>query len=92
MILPLAARIDIGVGSDLSIPCITQGYPTPSVKWTRLSGGLDLSPNSYVINNALTFNGITFANEGTYQCTATNNCDRVCGTANVNTTIFVHGM
>lgn len=92
MISPIAAQIDIGVGSDLSIPCIVQGYPTPSIKWTRLSGGLGFSPNSYIINNILTFIGITFANGGTYQCTATNKCDRGCGTTSVNTTVFVHGM
>ena len=91
MITPLATQIDVGVGSDVSVACIVQGYPTPTVQWTRLLG-VPLPPNSYVINNNLTIASITFTSGGTYQCTATNECDRVCGTAVVTTTINVHGM
>ena len=91
VITPLATQIDVGIGSDVSVACIVQGYPTPTVQWTRLSGDA-LPPNSYTIGNNLTITGITFTSGGTYRCTATNVCDRVCDTVVDTTTINVHGM
>ena len=47
MITPLATQIDVGVGSDVSVACIVQGYPPPTVQWTRLLSD-PIPPNSYV--------------------------------------------
>ena len=91
MITPLATQMDVGVGSDVSVACIVQGYPPPVVQWTRLLGA-PLPPNSYNIGSNLTITSITFTSGGTYQCTATNECDRVCGTDNATIMINVHGM
>lgn len=86
MIATLAAQTDVAFGSDVTVACIVQGYPTPDVEW-RLLGDI-LPPNSYTIGGNLTITGITFANTGTYRCTATNKF----GTRNVTTTINVYGM
>lgn len=91
VIMPLRTPIDVGVGSNVSIACIVQGYPPPVVQWGRLLG-TPLPSNSYVIDNNLTIIGIALSSQGIYQCTATNDCDGVCGTAVVSTTISVHGM
>ena len=87
--ITLPQHIDIGVSFDLSVLCIVQSYPTPTVAWTRLP---HFSPNSYVIDNNLTIIGVTFTNGGAYQCIATNECDRVCGTRSKTVIINVHGM
>lgn len=87
VITPLAAQIDVGVSSDVTLPCIVQGYPMPVVQWSRLSGD-PLPPYSYVLSNNLTITDITLTGGGTYRCSATNSFN----TAVVDTIIIVHGM
>jgi len=58
-------------GSPLTLECIAQGYPTPSIKWFRNGHVLeDQDPSihgaRYTINNA------TLEDSGIYKCTATN--------------------
>ena len=91
MITPLAPLIDVGVGSDVSIVCTAQGYPAPTVQWSRPSGA-SLPLNSYVFNYILTITDIGFTNGGMYQCTASNDCPEDRCAVVANTTIMVHGM
>ena len=91
IITPLAPLIDVGVGSDVSVVCAAQGYPAPTVWWSRLSSAA-LPMNSYVVDNILTITDIAFANGGMYQCRATNNCPEDLCVDVANTTIMVHGM
>ena len=90
MITPLAPLIDVGVGSDVSVVCAAQGYPIPTVRWSRPSSAA-LPMNSYVVDNILTITDIAFTNEGMYQCRATNNCPQDQCADVENTTIMVHG-
>ncbi|XP_041860728.1 neural cell adhesion molecule L1.1-like isoform X2 [Melanotaenia boesemani] len=60
-------------GHSVTLECIPKGLPTPRVEWIKKDGRLD-ETSSKVENHHrwLSFNSITQADEGEYQCKASN--------------------
>jgi len=75
--------------TNIDLPCITSGIPTPNVKWTFNSQPIDLLHSQRLVydNFTLHLESVTSADSGNYTCTAWN----VYGSENVTTSLLVVG-
>ena len=53
-------------GSDVVFNCIVEGFPSPSVSWSRLGASL-------TAGNSLHLFGVSSSDAGSYTCSAVNN-------------------
>ncbi|XP_054289217.1 neogenin-like [Macrosteles quadrilineatus] len=68
---PSEKSVNIRKGSSLTLECIAQGYPTPSIKWFR--NGHVLEDQDPSIHGArYTITSASLEDSGMYKCTATN--------------------
>ncbi|XP_074090087.1 ADAMTS-like protein 3 isoform X2 [Macrotis lagotis] len=59
------------LGANITIRCPTKGIPQPNITWLKRGGSL--SDNAFLLfNGSLLLKNVSFENEGTYVCTATN--------------------
>ncbi|XP_031794658.1 neuronal cell adhesion molecule isoform X26 [Sarcophilus harrisii] len=57
----------------LSLECIAEGLPTPSITWTKEDGELPINRTSYTnFRKTLNINLVSEADSGKYKCTARN--------------------
>ena len=84
--MALRSPTDVGFGESVIIPCVVEGNPDPTVRWTH-NASETLPSNVYQINMDLYINGAVFDNRGMYQCTASN----IHGSDSSNTDVRVHG-
>ncbi|XP_051819127.1 neuronal cell adhesion molecule isoform X4 [Antechinus flavipes] len=57
----------------LSLECIAEGLPTPSINWTKEDGELPINRTSYTnFRKTLNINHVSEADSGKYKCTARN--------------------
>ncbi|XP_035675629.1 neuronal cell adhesion molecule-like isoform X2 [Branchiostoma floridae] len=59
-------------GEDLTLRCITEGLPTPEVRWRRTSGGSLPSARARVVGTSLIIEEVVERDAGSYECTASN--------------------
>ncbi|XP_060844386.1 cell adhesion molecule Dscam2-like isoform X2 [Rhopalosiphum padi] len=73
--------------TNIDLPCITSGIPTPNVKWTFNSQPIDLLQSQRLVydNFTLHLESVTSIDSGNYTCTAWN----VYGSENVTTSLLV---
>ncbi|XP_075412057.1 immunoglobulin superfamily member 10 isoform X2 [Tenrec ecaudatus] len=73
-----AASFTVPAESDAFLPCQATGNPAPTVHWTRVSSGLDLSkrrqPSRFQVhpNGTLSIQSVGIQDRGQYLCSATN--------------------
>ena len=96
---PISRRVDVGTTVCLDCPLL-EGYPVPTVTWTR--NGVELSSEGKVIytNNTLCISAVGSVDEGIYRCTARNSLGyayaegtlrvSTCGTLNFQSTQLDH--
>ena len=82
-VLVILADVTVAEGSNVTLPCTAEGYPTPHVAW--------IAPNGTVLQNRttdtnLTVTDVTHRNNGTYQCVASN--DLESSSVKVNLIVF----
>ncbi|KAL4135375.1 hypothetical protein QTP88_006989 [Uroleucon formosanum] len=75
--------------TDIDLPCITSGIPTPNVKWTFNSQPIDLLQSQRLVydNFTLHLDSVTSTDSGNYTCTAWN----IYGSENITTSLLVVG-
>lgn len=75
--------------TNIDLPCITSGIPTPKVKWTFNSQPIDILHSQRLVNDNFTLHleSVTSVDSGNYTCTAWN----VYGSENVTTSLLVVG-
>ncbi|KFP21821.1 Neural cell adhesion molecule L1-like, partial [Egretta garzetta] len=60
-------------GGVLLLECIAEGLPTPHLSWVKVTGNLPKDePETENFGKILKIDQVTAADEGTYQCTASN--------------------
>ncbi|XP_066283653.1 neuronal cell adhesion molecule-like isoform X3 [Branchiostoma lanceolatum] len=59
-------------GEDLTLRCITEGLPTPEVRWRRTSGGALPAARAKVVGTSLVIEEVVEGDAGSYECTASN--------------------
>ncbi|XP_049723781.1 immunoglobulin superfamily member 10 isoform X1 [Elephas maximus indicus] len=73
-----AASFTVPANSDAFLPCEAVGNPLPTIHWTRVSSGLDLSKrkqnSSFQVlpNGTLSIQRVDIQDRGQYLCTASN--------------------
>ncbi|XP_008049462.1 immunoglobulin superfamily member 10 isoform X1 [Carlito syrichta] len=73
-----AASFTVSANSDAFLPCEAVGNPPPTVRWTRVSSGLDLSKRKQnsrfqvLPNGTLSIQGVDIQDRGQYLCSASN--------------------
>ncbi|CAH6779101.1 immunoglobulin superfamily member 10 [Phodopus roborovskii] len=73
-----AASFTIPINSDAFLPCEAIGNPLPTIHWTRISSGLELSPGTqksrfHVLpNGTLSIQRVSVQDRGQYLCSASN--------------------
>lgn len=70
----IQSEISTDYGSMMEIPCKASGIPPPTIKWYRNSEEIDLSSNSYWINdeNSLVIKKVNLNDSAMFQCLASN--------------------
>ena len=64
---------NVTAGETIRLNCNANGFPTPSIEWTKSLTSNDLQSDSYTKDdNFLIFQSISVDDAGTYYCTATN--------------------
>uniref|UniRef100_A0A8D2B1F2 Immunoglobulin superfamily member 10 n=1 Tax=Sciurus vulgaris TaxID=55149 RepID=A0A8D2B1F2_SCIVU len=73
-----AASFTVPAHSDAFLPCVATGNPPPTVHWTRVSSGLELSTGTQnsrfqvLPNGTLTIQRVSIQDRGQYLCSASN--------------------
>ncbi|KAK2090513.1 Immunoglobulin super member 10 [Saguinus oedipus] len=86
-----AASFTIPANSDAFLPCEAVGNPLPTIQWTRVSSGLDLSKRKQnnrvqvLPNGTLSIQRVEIQDRGQYLCSASN----LFGTDHLHVTLSV---
>lgn len=72
----------VQMGHPVDLPCIAQGFPEPTITWTRDSKRYPVSPDG-----SLSLSLVNLVDEGTYTCTASNSA----GTDEARVQLLVQG-
>ncbi|XP_037592361.1 immunoglobulin superfamily member 10 [Cebus imitator] len=86
-----AASFTIPANSDAFLPCEAVGNPLPTIRWTRVSSGLDLSKRKQnnrvqvLPNGTLSIQRVEIQDRGQYLCSASN----LFGTDHLHVTLSV---
>ncbi|NXS93504.1 NCHL1 protein, partial [Jacana jacana] len=68
-----SSSVTVIKGGVLLLECIAEGLPTPHLSWVKLTGNLPKEePETENFGKILKIEQVTAADEGTYQCTASN--------------------
>ncbi|ELW65166.1 Immunoglobulin superfamily member 10 [Tupaia chinensis] len=86
-----AASFTVTADSDAFLPCEAAGNPPPTIRWTRVSSGLDLSKRKQdsrfqvLSNGTLSIQRVDIQDRGQYLCSASN----LFGTDRLHVTLSV---
>ncbi|NWU89723.1 NCHL1 protein, partial [Upupa epops] len=73
-----SSSVTVIKGGVLLLECIAEGLPTPQLSWVKIMGNLPKDePETENFGKILKIDQVTTADEGTYQCTASNPMGRV---------------
>ncbi|NXT29092.1 NCHL1 protein, partial [Syrrhaptes paradoxus] len=73
-----SSSVTVIKGGVLLLECIAEGLPTPHLSWVKVTGNLPKDePETENFGKILKIDQVTAADEGTYQCTASNPMGRV---------------
>ncbi|NWI30600.1 NCHL1 protein, partial [Sula dactylatra] len=68
-----SSSVTVIKGGVLLLECIAEGLPTPHLSWVKVTGNLPKDePETENFGKVLKIDQVTAADEGTYQCTASN--------------------
>ncbi|KAM6059482.1 neural cell adhesion molecule L1-like protein isoform 2-T8 [Theristicus caerulescens] len=68
-----SSSVTVIKGGVLLLECIAEGLPTPHLSWVKVTGNLPKDePETENFGKILKIDQVTTADEGTYQCTASN--------------------
>ncbi|XP_061218104.1 neural cell adhesion molecule L1-like protein isoform X4 [Neopsephotus bourkii] len=68
-----SSSVTVIKGGVLLLECIAEGLPTPHLSWVKITGNLPKDePETENFGKTLKIDQVTTADEGTYQCTASN--------------------
>uniref|UniRef100_A0A8B9GJQ6 Neural cell adhesion molecule L1-like protein n=1 Tax=Amazona collaria TaxID=241587 RepID=A0A8B9GJQ6_9PSIT len=68
-----SSSVTVIKGGVLLLECIAEGLPTPHLNWVKITGNLPKDePETENFGKILKIDHVTTADEGTYQCTASN--------------------
>ncbi|XP_054694450.1 neural cell adhesion molecule L1-like protein isoform X2 [Grus americana] len=68
-----SSSVTVIKGGVLLLECIAEGLPTPHLSWVKVTGNLPKDePETENFGKILKIEQVTAADEGTYQCTASN--------------------
>ncbi|XP_062486345.1 neural cell adhesion molecule L1-like protein isoform X4 [Pezoporus occidentalis] len=68
-----SSSVTVIKGGVLLLECIAEGLPTPHLSWVKITGNLPKDePETENFGKILKIDQVTTADEGTYQCTASN--------------------
>ncbi|XP_050760946.1 neural cell adhesion molecule L1-like protein [Gymnogyps californianus] len=68
-----SSSVTVIKGGVLLLECIAEGLPTPHLSWVKVTGNLPKEePETENFGKILKIDQVTAADEGTYQCTASN--------------------
>ena len=84
VIHPLAQTIIFTLGETILVPCKAWGHPKPTVSWYQEGEQVGEDGRVRQANGSLVITNATFADEGEFQCFATN----TAGVDSVNITLF----
>ena len=84
VIHPLAQTIIFTLEETILVPCQAWGHPKPTVSWYQEGEQVGEDGRVRQVNGSLVITNATFADEGEFQCFATN----TAGVDSVNITLF----
>ncbi|CAN8186268.1 unnamed protein product [Coccothraustes coccothraustes] len=68
-----SSSVTVIKGGVLLLECIAEGLPTPHLSWVKVTGNMPKDePETENFGKTLKIDQVTAADEGTYQCTASN--------------------
>ncbi|XP_068058422.1 neural cell adhesion molecule L1-like protein isoform X3 [Anomalospiza imberbis] len=68
-----SSSVTVIKGGVLLLECIAEGLPTPHLSWVKITGNMPKDePETENFGKMLKIDQVTAADEGTYQCTASN--------------------
>ncbi|XP_066183261.1 neural cell adhesion molecule L1-like protein isoform X1 [Sylvia atricapilla] len=68
-----SSSVTVIKGGVLLLECIAEGLPTPHLSWVKVTGNMPKEePETENFGKTLKIDQVTAADEGTYQCTASN--------------------
>ncbi|NXF09670.1 NCHL1 protein, partial [Smithornis capensis] len=68
-----SSSVTVIKGGVLLLECIAEGLPTPHLSWVKITGNMPKDePETENFGKILKIDQVTAADEGTYQCTASN--------------------
>ena len=85
VIHPLAQTIVFTLGETILVPCQAWGHPKPTVSWYQEGEQVGEDGRVQQVNGSLLIRNASFADEGEFQCFATNRA----GVDSVNITLFM---
>ncbi|XP_021265269.1 neural cell adhesion molecule L1-like protein isoform X2 [Numida meleagris] len=72
-----SSSVTVIKGGVLQLECIAEGLPTPHLSWVKITGNLPKDkPVTDKFGKVLKIENVSAADEGTYQCTASNSVGR----------------
>ncbi|XP_068884485.1 neural cell adhesion molecule L1-like protein isoform X2 [Aphelocoma coerulescens] len=81
----VSSSVTVIKGGVLLLECIAEGLPTPHLSWVKVTGNMPKDePETENFGKILKIDQVTAADEGTYQCTASNPMGRARHEFNVH--------